>query len=125
PGRHRFGTTHSHLSDRGIGQEFDVPDALLQLVEHHVSALEKGACVDRRLDAAGTAIKKTDTQSSLQPRNRLRYRRLRHSKMSCAFGHAAPLHDSGENVQITQLDAPPKAALPLQDRLDHWVCLYR
>ena len=49
-----------------VGQKFDVPDALLQLVEGGNAALEKRATEGRRFDAAGASIDKPHAERMLE-----------------------------------------------------------
>ena len=56
----------AQLSGRRIGQEFDVSDALFQLIERGQAAREQRAAVARRLDTPRTTIEKPDANCVLE-----------------------------------------------------------
>src|SRR5262249_48644561 len=54
----RFHAADPYFSSGRVGQEFDVPDALLQLVENRDAAFKEHVTVDRWLDASRAAVEK-------------------------------------------------------------------
>src|SRR5262249_47976524 len=102
-----------HFAGRRIGQEFNVPDALLELIEGCRSALEQGLPEYRRLDALRTSVEKPNTERMLQICNDLRYCRLRDAKLQGSLRHAPTLHHGEERMKIAQPELPADLALPV------------
>src|SRR5262249_31867648 len=102
-----------HFPYSRIGQEFDVPDALLQLVENRNTAFEERAAVDRRLDALGTAIEKPHAESMLEIGDHLGNGRLGNAEVLRRLGHAAALDDGGEHMQVPQSQPASNLAFPV------------
>src|SRR5262245_40637671 len=94
-------------------QKLDVSHSLFQFIERHVSTFEQSLPVDRCFDAAWAPIEEPDANCSLQVRDNLRYSGLRHPKVLGALGHAAPLHNGEEDMEIAQFQAPADAASPV------------
>src|SRR5262249_52599105 len=103
--RERFRTSDAQLTGCGIGQEFDVPAALLQFVERRHTAPQECASVDRRLDTVRPTIEQPHTEDVLEIRDHLGYGRMRDPKLSRGLGHAAMLHHRNEHVQVPKLEA--------------------
>ena len=59
-----------------VGQKFDVPDALLQLVEGGNAALKERTAIDRRFDAARASIDKPYAERRLEIGDHCRNGRL-------------------------------------------------
>src|ERR1700733_3237214 len=99
-GRNALLTSDPHLSDRRIGQELDVPDALSELVERRVSPRKQCAAIDRRLDTARTTIEKAYAERMLELGDHLGTGRLAHTERFGRLRHAVALHGGEEDVQI-------------------------
>src|SRR3979490_1851931 len=102
-----------HSSCGCIGQKFDVPDALLQLVVCGGTALEQHVAVDRRLDAPGAAIEKPYAERMLEIGDHLGNRGGGNTEVSRCLGHAAVLNDRREDMQVPQLKSTAYLALPV------------
>ncbi len=112
-GRDRVVAPEPYLTDRRVGQELDVPDALLEFIEHRVAALQQRAAIHRGLDALRPAVEKPHTERVLKIADGLRHRRLGHVELLSRLGHAAPLHDRDEDVQIAHSEAPADPTFPI------------
>ena len=110
--------SNDKLTRGGIGQEFDVPDSLPQLVECHPAAREQRAGIHRRLDAARAAIEKPRAQSMLQIGDHLRHGWLGNPELYRRLGQAARLHDREEHAQVPQAQASADVIVPV-GYLDH------
>src|SRR5262249_7409727 len=82
-----------HFSCGGIRQEFNVPDALLQIIEHRNTAFEERVAKDRRLDALGAAIDKPNAQRTFKIGDHLGDRGMGNAELSGCLGHAPALND--------------------------------
>ena len=73
PAASDFRAADPYFSGGGVGQEFNISYALLQLIEHHVPALEQSPRVDRGFDPTRAAIEKANTESVFQAGDRFRH----------------------------------------------------
>jgi hypothetical protein len=96
-----------------IGQELDVPDSLLQLIEGGLASHEQRATVGRRLNTTRAAIEQSHADSVLELGNDARDSRLRDSQLRRSLGHAAESHDAHEYVQMAQLEAAADLPFPI------------
>jgi hypothetical protein len=111
-------TSDPHLSDRRIGQEFDVPYALPEFVERRVATCEQRAAVFRGFDAARAAVEKAHTERVFEFSDHLGNCRLAHTERLSCLGHAASLHGREKDMQVPQLEPPPDTNFPV-DFLGH------
>ena len=88
---------------RRITQEFDVFDALSELIEHRKSTLEDDLTILRWLDSTWSTLKQADTESAFEVGDRSRNGGLRGSKALRRFVHAARLHHRHEDAHIVEL----------------------
>src|SRR6185503_15073671 len=65
-GRKRLGKSNPQFSHGRVSQMFDVPDALLQLIEDRNAALEQGITIDRRFDALCASIEEPHPERMLE-----------------------------------------------------------
>src|SRR5205807_7310148 len=65
-----------HVPNRGVGEKFDVPHALAQVVEYGHSAIEQRAAVLGRLDPLAVAVQQPHAERMLQFADRSRNVRL-------------------------------------------------
>jgi hypothetical protein len=108
-----FGAPNLHLACCGIGQELDVPDALLQFIEYRSTASEQRATVHRRLNTVRTSIEQPHTERLLKIGDRFRNGGLGNSKMLSRLGHAAALSGREKCVQVPQLEPAADLTLPV------------
>src|SRR5258708_13447878 len=59
------------FAHRRVGQELDVPYGLLELIEHHVAALQQRPAIHRGLDTLRPAIEQPHTKRVLEVADRL------------------------------------------------------
>src|SRR5262249_57938584 len=83
------GASNTQLSSRRVGEEFDMPCGLFQLIEGDDTAIQKGVRIDRGLDSTRMTVKKAYAERVLHVGNRLRYRGLRHREFCSSLAHAA------------------------------------
>src|SRR5258708_7018358 len=102
-----------HFPYSRIGQEFDVPDALLQLIENRNTAFEQCAAVDRRLDALGAAIEKPHAEGMFEGGDHLGNSGLRNAEVLRRLGHAAALNHRREHMQVSQSQPAADLTLPV------------
>src|SRR5262245_16670633 len=95
-----------------IGEEVDILDALLELVEDGDATLEQCTAILSWLDALRTAVQKRDAERVFQVCNCLRNGGLGHVEMIGCFAHAAHLHDSHQDIKLAQLQAAPRPSVP-------------
>jgi len=57
------------LADRGVRHEFNIPDTLIQFVEHDATAAEQHIRVGCRFSPARTAIQQANAQRALEIRD--------------------------------------------------------
>jgi hypothetical protein len=69
-GRRILSTPDPQFARCRIGEEFDVFDALSQLIENRKAAPDDGAAIMRRLDAERAAIKEAHTERTFKITNR-------------------------------------------------------
>jgi hypothetical protein len=55
-----------HFSDSGVGEKFDVLDALAQVIEYGHAAIEQGVAVLGRLDPLAVAVEQPHAERMLQ-----------------------------------------------------------
>ena len=113
--RDPIGATDFDFTRGRVRKELDVPNCLLQLVEGRTAAVQQGAAVNRRLDAARGAIQQFCPNRVLQVGDQLRHRWMRHSEVGSRFCKTAVLHDREEHMQIPQLQAPANVTVPVDD----------
>jgi len=112
--RHQgFRAANPHLSGTGIGQEFDVPDALLQFVEHCNASFEQRVAIHGRLDSLRRSIKQPYAERMLEIGNHFRYSRLRNPELNGRLGHAAVLNNRVKHVQVAQPEPSADLTLPV------------
>jgi len=122
-GNEGFVTSDSDFTDRGIGQEFDILDALAQIVEYGHSTIKQCAAVLGGLDSLRTAVKKWNAQRALQVCNGLGHGGLGHMEMVSRLPHAAHFDDGHQNIEFAQLQTalglivPGHEAIPISDQL--------
>ena len=95
-----------------VGQEFDIFDALPQLVEGGMAAIEHGAPVFGELDAVRIALQQTHPEGMLQICHRFCHHRIRDGKLFRRLGHASTLHDCEKDMQIAQLEPTSDTLAP-------------
>ncbi len=95
------------LANGRIGQEFDVPAALLQFIERGNASLEQRIPVHRGRDALRASIEQANTERVLEVCDRLRHGGLSDAELRGGLGHAAALDDRGEHVQIRSFRRRP------------------
>jgi hypothetical protein len=100
-----------HFSTRWIGQEFNVSDALLQLVKRSESAFEECAAIDSGFDPLGATIEKPHTKRMLEIGDHLGNAGLRYPEVGGRLCHASTLHHGEEKVQIAKPQAPANLAV--------------
>src|SRR5689334_21096232 len=71
-------TSNSYFSGRRVGQKFNLPCALSQIIEYGHAAIEQRPTALSRLDAAGVTIEQTQAHCTLQFRHRSGNGRLGH-----------------------------------------------
>ncbi len=106
-------TADPHFPRGRIGQEFDVPDALLQFVENSDAAFEERVAVDRRLDATGAAVEKPHSERVFEIGDHLGNGGVGNTEVSRRLGHAAALNDGREDMQVPQLKPAADLTLPV------------
>ena len=115
-GHDRRRTPDPQLARRRIGQERDVPYSLPQLVECGPPALEQGAPIDRRLDAAWIAVEQPCGKHLLEAGHDVRNGRLGQSELDGRLGHTAGLRHRKKHLQVPE----PQAASDLLFPNDLW-----
>ena len=95
-----------------ISQEFDVPDALLQFVEHCNAAFEQRVAIHGRLDALRGSIEKSHAERMLEIGDHFRDRRLGNSELYGRLGHAAVLGNREKHMQVAQPAAAGRSDSP-------------
>src|SRR5262249_26227522 len=103
------------LSRSCICEKFNVPQALLELVEGSATAREQCVSVQGRLDAAPAAIKQLHSDVVLELRDDLRHCGLRHPKLRGCLGQAAGLHDHREHAEVSEPQALSNMTIPVDD----------
>ena len=63
--RHGFGASDPQLSSRGVDEELELLDTLLELVEHGEPAFEQRVAIDGRLDSVWSPVEKTQSDRVL------------------------------------------------------------
>ena len=91
------------FSGCGICQEIDVLDTLLQFVEGDETTLQQRARIDRRHDAARTAIQQLDPERYFHIGDSLRYGGLGHRELAGCLAHAAARGHRHQDMQVTKL----------------------
>src|SRR5262249_25672883 len=89
---------------RRIGQEADLIDALLQLVEHGNAAFDECATILGWRDALGAAIEETDAEGDLHVGDRLGYGWLCGADRLRGFRHASRMCDREEDPQFSRAE---------------------
>src|SRR4051794_30407242 len=89
----RRGASDPHLTRGWVGKEFDVLNALPQLVESCMAAIEHGAPVFGELDAVRVSVQETHPESLLQLPDRARDDRVGDSEFTRRLRHAPGLRD--------------------------------
>jgi hypothetical protein len=102
-----------------IGQEFDIFNSLLELVEYDMPALEQGAGIDSGFDTARAAVEQTHVERIFQAGDCFRHGRLGHPEMGCPLCHAAPLHHREKDMEIAQFEAATDSAFPVLHHAGH------
>ena len=113
PARRVLAASDAQFTRCRIAEEFDVLDALSELIEDRKPALDNRLAILRRADSARTAIEEADTERVFQIGNRSRNGRLRSCKAFRRLVHAARLHHGHEDAHIVQLQAPFDAIDPV------------
>jgi hypothetical protein len=109
----RLHAADPHFSCGRIGQEFDIPDGLLQLIEYRNAAFEERATVDRRLDAAGAAIEKPHAERVFEIGDDLGDGGVGNTEVPRRLGHAAVLNDRRDDMQVPQFQPAADLTLPV------------
>jgi len=104
-GRNRPGTSNLQFARRRIGQKFNVPYSLLQLIECRPSARKQSATVDRGLDPLRIAIKQAHRKHVLKAGDNVRNGGLSQSELGSRFGHTAGLHNREKDLQVPESQA--------------------
>src|SRR3954453_7004004 len=99
----RRDTSDPYFAGSGVGEKFEIFDALAQFVEYGHSAIKQCAPVFGRLDTLTMAVEQAHAERLLQIRNRFRYVGLRRIQASRRLPHAAGLHNCHEGVQVLEL----------------------
>jgi hypothetical protein len=81
----------------------------------HQDAFQHGAAVNRRRDAARTAVEQPCAESVLQVGDELRHRGMRHAKVGGRLCQTSMLHDSEEDVQVPQPQSAANVVVPIDD----------
>src|SRR5215467_909970 len=111
--RHTWMASDPDFSSSRVGEKFDFPRALAQVIEYGRSALKHRSTVLGRLDAPGSAVKQTHAHCPFQFRDRSGNGRLSHIEMNGRLVHAAGLGDSRQDTEIVQLHAACNAIADL------------
>ena len=117
--QNKFSRADPQFPDGRVGQEFDVPNALSQLIEGREAAPKQRVPVHSGLDTPRASVKKFHADCVFEIGNNLRHCWSRNAQLRCSFGHAANLRDGEEHVQIAKSQAAANLALPV-DLLPHW-----
>ena len=100
-----------HLARSRIGEEVDLLDRLLELVECVETAREQRTAVDGRLDPALASIKQSDPECIFEVGDGLRYGRLGHRELRGRLSHAAAAGHRHEDVQIPKIEVAAEPPL--------------
>ncbi len=114
-GRQGRGGPDSHLACVRVGEEFNVFDALSQLVKGGVAPVEYSAAGFGQFDPAPRPFEKLYAQGVLKITDRARDHRVRHGKLVRRPGHAAVLSDGKQDVEVAQLDTASDPVIPAHD----------
>src|SRR4051794_16754409 len=104
----------ANFANSRVGEEFDVPDALAQVVEDSDSAIKQRATVNGRLDALRAAIEENDPERALQICNGPGYCGLGDVKLVGRFSHAARLDDSHQDIEFPKFQPASDPRVPVQ-----------
>jgi hypothetical protein len=99
----RLRAADTQFARRRIGEKFDVPDPLPELVEHGEAAPDDRLAVLRRLDAPGAALEQPHAERMLEIGDRARDCRLRGAETLRRLRHAAGLDHRHEHAHVVQL----------------------
>ena len=99
----------------GSDEEFDVLDALPQLIEGGMAATEHGAPILGELDAARIALQQTHAEGVLQFADRARDDGMGDGELARRLRHAPALRHREQDMQVAQLDPAPDPIVPA-----HW-----
>lgn len=105
--------TDLDLPSRRLAQEFDVLDALPQLIECGLHARQQGATEWCGFDAARATVEQSHAQRCFKTSDNRRHRWLRDAQFGRGLSHAAALGDREEDVQLAQLEATTDVLFPM------------
>src|SRR5262245_66574676 len=109
------------VSDLRVSEVFDIPPALLQLIERRdASPVQRGA-VYRWIDTPRAAIEKPHAVTVFEVGDRFGHGGLGNAELLGRFRHAARLHDRKEHMQVTELETSPELTVPV-DLSHHRTC---
>ncbi len=97
----------------GSAKILDVPDALLQFVEHCNASFEQRVAIHGRLDPLRGSIEQPHAERMLEVGDHFRHGGLGNSELHRRLGHAAVLNDHVKHVQVAQPEPPTDLALPV------------
>jgi hypothetical protein len=106
----------------GSAKKFDVPDALLQFIEHRGAPLDERLAILRRLDALRAAVEQAYAERIFKIGDDFRHSRLRDAKLLRRLRHAAVLDRRVKHVQVAQLEPATDLAFPV-DPSGHGIVL--
>ena len=105
---------------RGFGKYLGYLDKFVDL---SVASAEEEEAREELLTLQ-TDIEKADAQYMFEVGDCLRYRGLRHCKLSSCLGHAAQLHDGRKDVEVTYPEAATETTFPFHRYGRHRCHLY-
>ncbi|HEY6259557.1 MAG TPA: hypothetical protein VIY51_27595 [Xanthobacteraceae bacterium] len=100
------------MAGRRIGQEVDLLDTPLQVVEGGRAPLEKRRPVERRRDTLPTSVEKAHADKMLEVGDRLGDGGLRYRQLGRGFTQATELSGRLENMEVAKLESPSQAVVP-------------
>ena len=98
----------------GSARELDFPYSLAQVVDRHLSILQKQRAVGSGLDAFAATVKEPHAKRSLQRSDRIGNGRLGYVQLRGRFYHAAVLNHGKEDVEVAQSHATTDARFPVR-----------
>jgi hypothetical protein len=106
---------HPILNSPAVGspKELNIPDALLQFIEHGSTASEQRVTVHGRLNPLRASIKQPHTERLLKIGDRIGNSGLGNAKLSSRLGHAAALNSREECMQVPQLEPAADLTFPV------------
>src|SRR5581483_1945503 len=115
-GSNGFRAAHPHLARRRVGEPFDLPQSLLELIERRPAAAQKRLAVGGELDALRLTVEEPHSQRVLERGDYFRNGRLGDAEIRCRLRHASRFHDRHEDAQVAQTQAPPNKAVQVFEK---------